>query len=192
MSCDSKLITTLRQRTSAGLLACRSALEEAHGDLEQAVLILRKRGEAKVLRASTEPTEGQVFAYLHHNGRIGVLLDLACQTDFAARTPEFIQLGADLSLHIAAADPRCVTIEQLPPELVAAEREVHLAGITNKPPQIVEKIVAGRLKKFYAEAVLMEQAYVKEPAITVAQLINRVTSVLKEPVAVRRFVRYTI
>jgi len=190
-----KDVSELRARTGAGMMDCKRALEEAGGDLEKAGEILRKKGIAKAeKRSGKSASQGVIVSYLHHNGQVGVLLELNCETDFVARTDEFQQLARDLALHVASADPIGVTPDDVPAELLDRERRIAEAQVAEegKPENIRAKIVDGKLKKFVAERTLTEQLYVKDDKKTVGQLIKEVSGKLGEAIAVRRFARFKI
>ena len=169
-----KLVAELRARTGAGMMDCKKALEETGGDLEKAVDLLRTKGAAKAdKRAGREASEGLIGHYVHHDGKIGVLVELNCETDFVARTDDFKTLARDLAVHIAATNPLAVRIEDLPADVVQRERQVYEAQVAEqkKPEQIRAKIVEGMLKKFYEERVLLEQKFVRDPKMTIKQLL---------------------
>jgi elongation factor Ts len=191
----SKDVSELRARTGAGMMDCKRALEEAGGDLEKGAEILRKKGIAKAeKRTGKSASQGVVVSYLHHNGQVGVLLELNCETDFVARTDEFQQLARDLALHVASADPIGVNAEDVPAELLDRERRIaeEQVAAEGKPENIRAKIVDGKLKKFVAERTLTEQLYVKDDKKTVGQLIKEASGKLGEAIAVRRFARFKI
>jgi elongation factor Ts len=190
-----KDVSELRARTGAGMMDCKRALEEAGGDLEKASEILRKKGIAKAeKRTGKSASQGVVVSYLHHNGQVGVLLELNCETDFVARTDEFQQLARDLALHVASADPIGVNPEDVPAELLDRERRIAEEQVAQegKPENIRAKIVDGKLKKFVAERTLTEQLYVKDDKKTVGHLIKEASGRLGEAIAVRRFARFKI
>jgi elongation factor Ts len=191
----SKDVSELRARTGAGMMDCKRALEEAGGDLEKGAEILRKKGIAKAeKRTGKSASQGVIVSYLHHNGQVGVLLELNCETDFVARTDEFQQLARDLALHVASADPIGVNPEDVPAELLDRERRIaeEQVAAEGKPENIRAKIVDGKLKKFVAERTLTEQLYVKDDKKTVGQLIKEASGKLGEAIAVRRFARFKI
>jgi elongation factor Ts len=191
----SKDVSELRARTGAGMMDCKRALEEAGGDLEKGAEILRKKGIAKAeKRTGKSASQGVVVSYLHHNGQVGVLLELNCETDFVARTDEFQQLARDLALHVASADPIGVNPEDVPAELLDRERRIaeEQVAAEGKPENIRAKIVEGKLKKFVAERTLTEQLYVKDDKKTIGQLIKEASGKLGEAIAVRRFARFKI
>ncbi len=190
-----KQVSELRLRTGAGMMDCKRALEEAQGDLDQAVEILRKKGIAKAdKRSGRNASQGLVVSYIHHNSQVGVLVELNCETDFVARTDDFRGLAQDLALHIASADPMVINPEDIPEELIARERRVaaEQAEAEGKPESIRDKIVEGKLKKFVAERTLLEQPFVKDDGKTVGQLIKETSGTLGEAIAVRRFARFRI
>lgn len=190
-----ELVKKLREKTQAGVMDCKNALMEAGGDFDKAVEILRKKGlmiaRSKVGRTTKE---GLIASYIHTGGRIGVLLEIMCETDFVARTPEFQELAKDIAMHIAAASPLYLNRESVPESVLAKEREILLAQLqdTKKPPEIIEKIVEGRMGKFYSEYCLLEQPFIKDLNITVGRHIQNAIAKLGENIVVRRFVRYLL
>ncbi len=185
-------VKQLRQKTDAGLMECKKALVEAGGDLEQAVTILRKRGQATAeKKAGRTTSEGLIGSYIH-GGKIGVLIEVNCETDFVAKTPQFQELVKDLAMQVAASSPRFVRREDVPEEVLAKEREIlkSQAESSGKPPQVIEKIIEGKLGKFYSESVLLEQPFIKNAETTVQQHVTQKISVLKENIQVRRFSRF--
>jgi len=192
---SAKQVAELRARTGAGMMDCKRALEEARGDLEKAVDVLRKRGAAKAdTRAGREASEGLIEAYIHFNGRVGVLVEVNCETDFVARTEDFKQLVRDVALHIASAKPVAVRVEDLPAELVERERKIYEAQAAEekKPDAVRAKIVEGRLKKFFEEAALLEQKFVKDDTRTVGDLVKALVAKTGENVRIRRFARFEL
>ncbi len=188
-------VKELRERTGVGMMECKSALEQAGGSLVEAEKILRKKGLAAAQRkASRATTEGSVGAYIHAGGKIGVLVEMNCETDFVARTPQFQQLLKDISMHIAAANPRFVSREEVTSDLIEAEREIYReqAAASGKPPQVVEKIVDGKLAKFYEEFCLLEQPFIKDPEITIGELVSQHVARIGENIRIRRFVRFRL
>ena len=195
MSISAQDVKTLRERTGAGMMECKAALGESGGDMEKAIDILRAKGAAKAAkRAERETKEGAVGSYIHMGGRIGVLLELGCETDFVARNDQFQQLVRDIAMHIAAAAPVAIRREDFPAELVERERGVYREQMreSGKPEAIWDKIVDGKLEKFYAESALLEQPFVKNPDITVGQLVTEASSKTGEKIEVRRFTRYAL
>ncbi len=195
MAIDASLVKQLRDKTGAGFMDCKKALVECEGDFEKAVDHLRAKGLALAARkAEREASEGLVGAYIHGGNRIGVLLEVNCETDFVARTDEFQALVKDLSMQVAAASPRYVRREDVGEEELERERAIYRqqASEMNKPEPVLEKIVAGKMERFYEEACLMEQAFIKEPARRVKDLIQDSVARLGENIRVRRFVRYSV
>ena len=190
-----KDVSELRARTGAGMMDCKRALEEGGGDMEKASEILRKKGIAKAeKRTGKSASQGIIVSYLHHNGQVGVLVELNCETDFVARTEEFQQLARDIALHVASADPIGVTPEDIPAELLERERRIAEDQVAQegKPENIRPKIVEGKLKKFVAERTLTEQLYVKDDKKTVGQLVKEASGKLGETISVRRFARFKV
>ncbi len=189
-------VKELREKTGSGLMECKKALQEANGDLEEAVTILRKKGQAAAEKKSGRSTsEGAVGSYIHTGGRVGVLIEVNCETDFVANTDEFKELVRDLAMQVAAASPalpRWVRRDEVPTDALDKERDIlkSQAEAAGKPPNVVEKIVEGKLSKFYSENVLMEQPYIKNPDQTVDEYLKSKVAVLKENIQVRRFVRF--
>ncbi len=190
-----KLVAELRARTGAGMMDCKKALEEAGGDLDKAVELLRKKNVVKAdKRAGRHAAEGLIEAYVHFNGKVAVLVELNCETDFVARTDAFRQLAKDVALHVASAAPIAVRIEDVPREVVDAERRIYEAQVADqkKPENIRAKIVEGMLKKFYEERVLLEQKFVKDDTRTVGDLVRELAAQTGENVQVRRFARFEL
>ena len=195
MEISAKDVKELRDRTGAGMMECKGALTEAKGDMEAAIDILRARGAAKAAkRAERETREGAVGSYIHMGGKIGVMVEVNCETDFVARNDRFQALVRDIAMHIAAASPVAIRREDFPAELVERERGVYREQMkeSGKPEHIWDKIVEGKLEKFYAEQALLEQPFVKNPDITVRQLITDASSSTGEKIEVRRFTRYAL
>jgi elongation factor Ts len=190
-----KQVSELRARTSAGMMDCKKALEEAGGDMDKAAEILRKKGIAKAeKRAGRTAAQGIVVSYIHHNGQVGVLLELNSETDFVARNEAFRELARDIALHIASADPIGVNPEDIPAEVIERERRIaeEQVAAEGKPENVRARIVEGKLKKFVAERTLTEQPYVKDDTKTVGQLIKEVSGKVGEAVHVRRFARFKV
>jgi elongation factor Ts len=190
-----KDVSELRTRTGAGMMDCKRALEEAGGDMDKASEILRKKGIAKAeKRAGKVAAQGVVVSYLHHNGQVGSLVELNCETDFVARTEDFQQLARDIALHVASADPIAVNPEDVPADLLERERRIaeEQVAAEGKPENIRGKIVEGKLKKFVAERTLVEQPFVRDDKKTVGQLIKEASGRLGEVISVRRFARFKI
>jgi elongation factor Ts len=192
---SSKDVAELRRRTGAGMMDCKKALEEASGDMDKAAELLRKKGIAKAeKRAGREAAQGLVLSYIHHNHQVGVLLELNCETDFVARTEGFRELGREIALHIASADPLAVSPEQIPADLIERERRIAEEQVANegKPEAVRGKIVDGKIKKFVAERALLEQPYVKDETKTIGQLVKEASGKIGEAITVRRFARFKI
>ncbi len=192
---SAKDVAELRRQTGAGMMECKKALEEAGGDMGKAMDVLRKRGMAKAeKRAGRRASEGVIGSYIHFNGKVGVLVDLNCETDFVARTDDFQNLAKDVALHIASAKPTAVSAEDLPKELVAGERKIVEAQVaeSGKPEAVREKIVDGKMKKFCRERALLDQPFVKDDKTSVGELVKQASAKLGENVVVRRFVRYEL
>jgi len=188
-------VKELRERTGAGFSDCRAALVEANGDIEQAINVLRKRGQAAAQKkAQREATEGLVSSYIHTGGKIGVIVEVNCESDFVARTEDFQRLCHDIAMHVAALDPRFVRREEVTPEILEREHEIYReqARASSKPDAVIEKIVAGKMEKFYEENCLYEQHFIKDESVTVRELINQMIAKLGENIAVRRFVRFKV
>ena len=188
-------VKELREKTGAPMMDCKQALTEAKGDLEQAVILLRKRGVSVAAKKATRVTsEGSVASYIHAGGKIGVLLEVNCESDFVARTEDFKEMVHDVAMHIAASDPKFVRKEDVTPEAYEREKDIYRAqaAATGKPPQVVEKIVEGKMSKFYEEVCLYEQPFIKEQTISIGQLIATKIGKLGENIAVRRFARFKV
>ncbi|HEX5005212.1 MAG TPA: translation elongation factor Ts, partial [Gemmatimonadales bacterium] len=192
---SAKTVAELRARTSAGMMDCKRALEETGGDMDKAVELLRAKGIAKAeKRAGRSASQGLVVEYMHHNGQVGVLVELNSESDFVARTEAFGQLARDIALHIASADPLAVNAEDISPELIERERRIAEQQVAEegKPEAMRAKIVEGKLKKFVAERTLLEQKFVKDETKTIGELVKEVSGKLGEAVVVRRFARFKI
>jgi len=188
-------VKELREITGAGMMECKAALAEARGSTEEAIKVLRKKGLALAAKkAGRIAAEGQVGQYIHAGGKIGVLVEVNCETDFVARTAEFQALVKDIAMHIAASNPRFVSREEVTPELLEQEREIYRAqaAATGKPPEVAEKMVAGRMEKFYEEFCLLEQPFVKDTNLTVGALVTERIAKLGENLRVRRFARFAL
>jgi translation elongation factor Ts len=190
-----KLVKELRDRTNAGFNDCRAALVEAAGDIEKAIAVLRKKGQAAAAKKATrEATEGLVGSYIHAGGKIGVLVEVNCESDFVARTEAFQQLCHDVAMHIAALDPKYVRREEVTSEMLDKEREIYKAQAlaTGKPEPVVEKIVNGKMEKFYEENCLYEQHYIKDEGQTIGEMVNAAIAKLGENIAIKRFARLKV
>jgi elongation factor Ts len=195
MEINAQLVKQLRERTGAGMMECKSALVEAKGDLVEGEVVLRKRGIASASKKSSRTTkQGVITSYIHPGAQLGVLVEVNCESDFVARTDDFQTLVHDLAMQIAAADPQFIRKEDVTPEALEKEREIHKARALGegKPEQMLEKIVEGRLNKFYEEVCLYEQPFIKENTTTVADLIKTKIAKLGENISVSRFVRFKV
>lgn len=188
-----QMVKELRERTQAGMMDCKRALEATGGDMEKAVAYLREKGlAAAAKKAGRVAAEGLVEAYIHPGGRIGVLIEVNCETDFVAMTDEFRQLARDLAMQVAASRPQYVSRDQVPEAVLEEERRIYRATALNegKPERVVDKIVEGRLEKFFKEVCLLEQPFIKDPDRTVADLIQEKIATMGENITVRRFARF--
>jgi elongation factor Ts len=195
MAIDQEKIKTLREMTSAGILDCKKVLEETDGDLEKAASLLRERGIVKaVKKMDREASEGAIISYVHHNGKIGVLVQLNCETDFVARNEKFLELGRNIAMHIAASNPQYIKSDDVPAEVIEKEKEVQRAALLEegKPADKVEKILEGKIRKFVSEICLLDQPFVKEPDKSVGDIIKASIAQLGENIAVGRFVRFAL
>jgi len=195
MAITAKDVAALRERTGAGMMDCKKALEEANGNLDKAVELLRSKGAAKAdKRAGRQTKEGLIANYVHHNGKIAVLVELNCETDFVARTDDFQQLGKWLAEHIAAAAPIAVDKDAVPQEKVESERRIFVEQVKaeGKPDHMIDKIVEGKIQAFYKDVALLHQAWVREPKKTIGDLVKEVSAKTGENIQVRRFVRYQL
>lgn len=189
------LVKQLRDRTAAGFSDCKKALEEAGGDIEKAVDILRKKGLAiAAKRAAKETKEGVVEAYIHANKKIGVLVEINCETDFVARTKDFQEFAHNVAMQIAATAPICVSREEMPSEILEREKKIYEEQLREqgKPENVIPKILEGKLEKFYKESVLLEQPYIKNPDLTIQDLLNEIISKTGEKIIIKRFARFQI
>jgi elongation factor Ts len=188
-----QLVKQLREKTNAGMMDCKRALAEAGGDLEKAETILRKKGIATASKKASRATkEGIVAAYIHMQGKIGVLVEVNCETDFVARNEQFREFVKDITLHIAAAHPLYVSREEVAAKTVEAERAIYEAQVKGKPANVVGKIVDGKLDKFYGTVCLLEQAFIKNPDVTIGDLVKSKIAELGENIVIRRFTRYLV
>jgi elongation factor Ts len=195
MAITAKDVAALRERTGAGMMDCKKALEETNGDIDKAVENLRSKGAAKAeKRAGRQVKEGMVANYIHHNGKIAVLVELNCETDFVARTEDFQQLGRWIAEHIAAAAPVAVDKDQVPQDKVESERRIFIEQVKaeGKPDHMIEKIVEGKIQAYYKDVALLHQAWVREPKKTIGDLVKETSAKTGENVQVRRFVRYQL
>ena len=188
-------VKELREKTGAPMMDCKQALTEAKGNMEDAIVVLRKRGVSVAAKKATRVTsEGSVGYYIHAGGKIGVLLEVNCESDFVARTEDFKELVHDIAMHVAASDPKFVRKEDVTPEAFEREKDIYRAqaAASGKPANIVEKMVAGKMEKFYEEVCLLEQPFIKDQTINISQLIAAKVGKLGENIAVRRFARFKV
>ena len=190
---EPKVVKQLREKTNAGMMDCKRALEEAGGDLDKAETILRTKGIASAgKKASRATKEGIVASYIHLQGKVGVLVEVNCETDFVAKNENFRSFVKDITLHIAAAHPLYVSREDVPGKLIEAEREIYKAQVKGKPANVTEKIVDGKLDKFYSTVCLLEQGFIKNPDVTIKDLLSAKIAELGENLVIRRFTRYLV
>ncbi len=195
MDITASMVKELRDKTNAGMMDCKKALNECGGDMTKAVDWLRQKGLAVATkRADRAATEGQVMSYIHAGGKLGVLVEVNCETDFTGKTDEFIQFAKDLAMQIAAANPICISPEDLPAEVVAREKEIYLGQVkdSGKPEKIWDKIIEGKMKKFETEVCLLKQAFVKDTDKTVEDLLNEMRAKTGENIQIRRFARFVL
>jgi len=192
---SAKLVKELREKTGAGMMDCKEALVASAGDLAQAVDFLRKKGLATAQkRAGRATSEGTLAAYIHMGGKLGVMVEVNSETDFVAKNDQFQEFAKNIAMHIAASNPLGIRSEDVPPEVVAKEREIYTAQAkeTGKPEKVIEKIVEGKLKKFFEDNCLLQQRYVRNPDITVGDLLNELIAKIGENISIRRFVRFQV
>jgi len=186
-------VKKLREKTGVGMMTCKEALREAYGDMKKAIEILRKKGQAKAMKQLTRSAkEGRIGSYIHTGGKIGVVVEINCETDFAAKSGDFQTLIKDIAMHIAASNPLYISREDVPNEVIAKEKEIFKAQVENKPADAVEKIVEGKMAKFYKDACLMEQPYVKNPDMSVKEYLVSYVAKIGENIVIRRFARYQV
>lgn len=195
MEISATMVKDLRDKTNAGMMDCKKALTETGGDMEKAIDFLRQKGLAKALkRSGREASEGMVHAYIHGAGRLGVLVEVNCETDFAAKSEDFLEFVKNLAMHIAAANPLGVQEEDIPEEIVERERAIYMAQAkeSGKPENILAKMVDGKIRKFFEESVLLKQAYIKDPDKTIQDYLNELVAKIGEKIIIRRFARYQL
>ena len=193
MDVNANSVRELRDKTGAGVMDCKKALAESMGDLEKATVWLREKGiAAAAKRAGRVASEGSVGTYIHAGGKLGVLVEVNCESDFVAKTPEFQSLVKDIAMQIAAQNPRCVRREEIDAGVIEQERQIYAAQTVGKPEQVVSKIVAGKLEKFYKDVVLNEQSWVRDPNRTISDLIGEFVGKLGEKIEIRRFTRFQL
>lgn len=192
---SAKLVKELREKTGAGMMDCKEALAASEADMTKAVEFLRKKGLATAQkRAGRATSEGTLAAYIHMGGKLGVLVEVNSETDFVAKNDQFQEFAKNIAMHIAASSPLGIRPEDVPPEVVAKEREIYAAQAreTGKPEKVIEKIVEGKLKKFFEDSCLLQQRYVRNPDITVGDLLNELVAKFGENISIRRFVRFQV
>ncbi|MGO9604937.1 MAG: translation elongation factor Ts [Candidatus Binataceae bacterium] len=193
MEIDAKLVRDLREKSGAGVMDCKKALAETGGNLDKAIVWLREKGIAAAQKRSGRvASEGTVGSYIHAGGKLGVLVEVNCETDFAAKGPDFQTLVKEIAMQIAATNPRCVRREDLAPEIIEQERQIYAQQSAGKPENVINKIVDGKLDKFYKEVCLLEQSWVRDPNRTITDLIGEYTAKIGEKLDVRRFVRFQL
>jgi elongation factor Ts len=195
MEISAALVKKLRDLTGAGMMECKAALTEANGDIDAATTILRKRGLAQATKKAGRSTnEGLIGSYIHMGGKIGVLVEVNCESDFVARTEDFQSMAREIAMHIAAASPLYVRREDVPPDVLEREREIYRAQMKdqNKPPQVIDKIVEGKLNSYFEQICLMDQPSIRDPKVTIGQMVQQAIAKLGENIAVPRFVRYKL
>lgn len=195
MAISTETVKLVREKTGAGVLDCKKALEEAAGDINKAVVLLREQGIAAAQkRTDKKAAEGIISSYIHAGGRIGVLVEINCETDFVARTDEFQQLAKEIAMHVAAEDPQYLAREDVPESVIEQEKEIYAAAARKegKPDKVIDKIVEGRLNNFYKQVCLLDQAYVRDDSKTVGDLLKEVMGKLGENMVLRRFMRFQL
>jgi elongation factor Ts len=193
MEINAAMVKKLRDATGAGMMECKAALTEAGGDLEAATTLLRKRGLATAAKKAGRATsEGLIGHYIHMGGKIGVLVEINCESDFVARTDKFQELTKEIAMHIAAASPTYVRREEVPADIVAREKEIYREQVKDKPAQVIDKIVEGKLNSYYQQFCLMEQPSVRDPNVTITQLLQDAIRILGENITISRFVRMKV
>jgi elongation factor Ts len=195
MEITAAMVKQLRDKTGAGMMECKAALEEANGNMEEAVTLLRKRGLAQAAkRAGRMTAQGAIGSYIHMGGKIGVLVEVNCESDFVARTEDFNNLVKEVAMHIAAADPKWVRREDVPADAVEKEKSIYRAQMEkeNKPPQVMDKIIEGKLGNFYSQFVLLDQPSIRDGAVTIAQLVAQASAKTGENIQISRFVRFRV
>jgi len=195
MNIDAKRVKELREKTGAGMMDCKKALTEANGDIEKAIDNLRKSGAAKAAKKSSRSAkEGLIYSYIHHGGRLGVLLDIGCETDFVAKTDGFVDLARNVAMQIAATNPISINREDVPEDVINREKDIYneQAKATGKPDNVIEKIVDGKLSKYFQENCLMEQVYIKDSEKKIKDLVTEIIATLGENITINRYSRFAI
>ena len=188
-----KAVADLREKTGAGMMDCKKALTETNGDIDGAITYLRKKGIAKAEgKAGREAREGVIASYIHMQGKVGVLIEVNCETDFVAKNDQFREFVKDVTLHIAAASPKFVSRDQVPADIIEKEREIAAAQVRDKPAPVMEKIVQGKVDKFLSTICLLEQGFIKDPETTIEQLVKQMIARIGENIRIRRFTRYAV
>ncbi len=193
MAISASMVKELREKTNAGMMDCKKALQEVEGDMEKAFDVLRKRGLDLAAKKSSRATkEGVIGSYIHSNGKIGVLVEVSCETDFVAKNEEFKEFVKDLTLQVASAFPQYLSREEVPEEIIAKEKEIYAEQVKGKPENIIDKIVEGKLEKFYKQVCLVDQLFVKDDKKTIDGLLKEKIAKLGENMAIKRFVRFQV
>jgi len=193
MDINAAMVKKLRDLTGAGMMECKAALTESGGDIEAATTILRKRGLAQATKKAGRSTnEGLIGSYIHMGGKIGVLVEVNCESDFVARTDDFQNLAREIAMHVAAANPQYVRRDEVPAEMLERERGIYRDQVKDKPAQVIEKIVEGKLNSFYEQVCLLDQPSIRDPKLTIGQLVQAAVAKLGENVSVARFVRFKL
>jgi len=195
MNINAKRVKELREKTGAGMMDCKKALTEANGDIEKAIDNLRKSGAAKAAKKSSRSAkEGLIYSYIHHGGRLGVLLDIGCETDFVAKTDGFVDLARNVAMQIAATNPISINREDVPEDVINREKDIYneQAKATGKPDNVIEKIVDGKLSKYFQENCLMEQVYIKDSEKKIKDLVTEIIATLGENITINRYSRFAI
>ena len=195
MEISASIVKELREKTGVGMMECKTALKECNGDMEKAITYLREKGLASAAKKSgRSAADGTIASYIHAGGKLGVMLELNAETDFVAKTPEFQALAKDLAMQVAAANPRYVKREEIPEEIIQKEKEIFKAqlGETKKPAEIIDKIINGKIEKFFEEVCLLEQTFVKDSNKKINQLIGEMVTKVGENIQIRRFVRFQV
>ncbi len=187
------MVKTLRDQTGAGMMECKAALKESNGEIEAATTILRKRGLAQATKKVGRSTnEGMIGHYIHMGGKIGVLVEVNCETDFVARTEDFQALAREIAMHVAAASPQFIRREEVPADLLEKEKAIYRDQVKDKPAQVVDKIVEGKLNSFYEQVCLLDQASVRDPKLTIGQIVTAAIAKMGENISIARFVRFKL
>ncbi len=192
---NAKMIKQLREKTGAGMMDCKEALNSSEGDIEKAIAFLRKKGLATAAkRAGRAMSEGLVYSYIHTGGKLGVLVEVNCETDFVAKNEDFVEFAKNIAMHIAATNPVGIAIEDVPQEIIDKEKEIYHAQAVDlgKPEKMIEKIVEGKLNKFFKENCLLNQPYIRDPNITITDLLNEMIAKIGENISIKRYVRFQV